>query len=107
SQQELRLAAYLSGDEKLIDMFNNDIDIHVATAADVYDRDPEDVTKNMRRDAKVVNFGIMYGLSTHGLVAATGMTYEQAKNFIKKYFEVRPKLVAYIDKVKAQADIDG
>lgn len=107
SQQELRLAAYLSGDEKLIDMFNQDIDVHTATAAEVYGRDVEDVTKNMRRDAKVVNFGIMYGLSTHGLVAATGMTYEQAKNFIKKYFEVRPKLVAYIDKVKEQAKTDG
>src|SRR5690606_2981510 len=71
SQQELRLAAYLSGDEKLIDMFNRDIDVHTATAAEVYGRAVEDVTKNMRRDAKVVNFGIMYGLSTHGLVAAT------------------------------------
>lgn len=107
SQQELRLAAYLSGDDKLIEMFNNDGDVHVATAAEVYGRDPEDITKNMRRDAKVVNFGIMYGLSTHGLVAATGMTYEQAKNFIKKYFEVRPKLVAYIDSVKEQAKTDG
>lgn len=107
SQQELRLAAYLSGDDKLIEMFNSDGDVHVATAAEVYGRNPEDVTKNMRRDAKVVNFGIMYGLSTHGLVAATGMTYEQAKNFIKKYFEVRPKLVAYIDKVKEQAKTDG
>jgi DNA polymerase I len=107
SQQELRLAAYLADDENLIEMFNQDIDVHVATAAEVYGRAPEDVTKNMRRDAKVVNFGIMYGLSTHGLVAATGMTYEQAKNFIKKYFEVRPKLVAYIDKVKEQANKDG
>lgn len=107
SQQELRLAAYLSDDKKLIEMFNQDIDVHTATAAEVYGRDVEDVTKNMRRDAKVVNFGIMYGLSTHGLVAATGMTYEQAKNFIKKYFEVRPKLVAYIDKVKEQARNDG
>ncbi len=107
SQQELRLAAYLSDDKKLIEMFNQDIDVHTATAAEVYGRDVEDVTKNMRRDAKVVNFGIMYGLSTHGLVAATGMTYEQAKNFIKKYFEVRPKLVAYIDQVKEQAKKDG
>lgn len=107
SQQELRLAAYLADDQGLIDMFNRDVDVHTATAAEVYGREPEDVTKNMRRDAKVVNFGIMYGLSTHGLVAATGMSYEQAKNFIKKYFEVRPKLVAYIDTVKEQAKVDG
>jgi len=106
SQQELRLAAYLAGDQELIGMFNRDVDVHVATAAEVYGRSPDDVTKAMRRDAKVVNFGVMYGLSTHGLVAATGMTYEQAKNFISKYFEVRPKLVAYIDSVKEKAKTD-
>ncbi len=103
SQFELRLAAYLCDDKDLIDQFNQDIDVHTATAAEVYGRDPEDVTKNMRREAKVVNFGVMYGLSTHGLVAATGMTYEQAKHFIDKYFEVRPKLRAYIESVKKQA----
>ncbi len=107
SQQELRLAAYLSDDKDLIEMFNNDVDVHVATAAEVYGRDPEDVTKNMRREAKVVNFGIMYGLSTHGLVEATGMTYEQAQNFIKRYFEVRPKLIEYLDGVKKQAKEQG
>jgi DNA polymerase-1 len=61
----------------------------------------------MRREAKVVNFGIMYGLSTHGLVAATGMTYEQAKSFIEKYFQTRPKLRAYIESVKEKAREDG
>lgn len=107
SQQELRLAAYLADDKDLIDLFNRDVDVHTATAAEVYGRNAEDVTKNMRREAKVVNFGIMYGLSTHGLVAATGMTYDQAKNFINKYFEVRPKLVEYIDSIKEQAKTDG
>lgn len=107
SQFELRLAAYLAGDKDMIDMFNRDVDVHVATAAQVYGREPEDVTKNMRRDAKVVNFGVMYGLSAHGLVAATGMTYAQAKEFIEKYFELRPKLKAYIDSVKEQAKNDG
>jgi len=107
SQFELRLAAYLCGDDNLIEQFNKDIDVHTATAAEVYGRDPEDVTKNMRREAKVVNFGIMYGLSTHGLVAATGMSYEAAKNFIDKYFQVRPKLVAYIDSVKKMAHDKG
>lgn len=107
SQFELRLAAHLSGDTDLIDQFNRDIDVHTATAAEVYGREPDDVTKNMRRDAKVVNFGIMYGLSTHGLVEATGMTYEAAKKFIEKYFEVRPKLLAYIESVKKQAEEKG
>ncbi len=107
SQFELRLAAHLSGDKEMIDAFNHDIDIHVATAAQIYDCKPEEVTKNMRRDAKVVNFGVMYGLSTHGLVAATGMSYDKAKEFIDKYFGVRPKLLAYIESVKEQAKKDG
>ncbi len=107
SQFELRLAAYLCDDKKLIDQFNHDVDVHVMTAAEVYGYAPEDVSKNMRRDAKVVNFGVMYGLSAHGLVAATGMTYGQAKEFIEKYFAVRPKLKAYIESVKKQATDDG
>jgi len=107
SQFELRLAAYLSGDKELTDQFNRDVDVHTTTAAEIYNREPEDVTKNMRREAKVVNFGIMYGLSTHGLVAATGMTYEQAQHFIKRYFEVRPKLLKYIESVKERALKDG
>ncbi len=107
SQFELRIAAYLCGDKDLVDMFNRDVDVHVATAAEIYDREPDDVTKNMRRDAKVVNFGIMYGLSAHGLVQATGMTYEQAQHFIKRYFEVRPKLLEYIESVKKQARDKG
>ena len=107
SQFELRLAAYLCNDKNLIDQFNRDVDVHTATAALVYGRDPEDVSKNMRREAKVVNFGVMYGLSTHGLVAATGMTYPQAKHFIDKYFEVRPKLKDYIESVKKQAKEEG
>lgn len=107
SQFELRLAAVLAKDEEMISAFNRGIDVHTLTAAQVYGRDPEDVTKNMRRDAKVVNFGIMYGLSVHGLVAATGMSYEQAKTFIEKYFKTRPKLKAYIEHVREKATQDG
>ncbi len=107
SQFELRLAAYLSGDKDLIDMFNRDVDVHTATAAEIYGREEQDITKNMRRDAKVVNFGVMYGLSTHGLVQATGMGYDQAKHFIDKYFEVRPKLLKFIESVKEQAQKEG
>lgn len=107
SQFELRLAAYLCGDKQLMDQFNRDVDVHTATAALIYNRDPEDVTKNMRRDAKVVNFGIMYGLGPHGLTQATSMNYEQAKHFIDRYFEVRPLLLEYIDSVKEKARKDG
>jgi DNA polymerase-1 len=107
SQIELRIAALISGDKDMINMFNRDVDIHTATAAQIYGREPEDVTKNMRRQAKVVNFGIMYGLSPHGLSVAAGMTRDAAKHFIDKYFELRPKLVEYIESVKKQATADG
>jgi DNA polymerase-1 len=107
SQFELRLAAYLGNDEELMDMFNRDIDIHTATAAQVYGREPEDVTKNMRRDAKVINFGILYGMSPHGLAAATGMTFEAARNFIEKYFELRKPLLDYMNSLKEKARKDG
>ena len=107
SQFELRLAAYLSKDERLIDMFNRDVDVHTATAAEIYGRQEEDVTKNMRRDAKAVNFGIMYGLGPHGLVQNTGMTYEAAKKFIDKYFQIRPELLEYIKSIREQADKKG
>ena len=107
SQFELRLAAYLSDDKELIEQFNKDIDVHLATAAQIYNRELEDVTKNMRRDAKVVNFGVMYGLGPHGLTVSTGMTYEQAKNFIDRYFEVRPNLLKYIESVRQKAMVDG
>lgn len=107
SQFELRLAAHLTKDKEMIDLFNQNVDVHVVTAAHVYGVKPEEVTKDQRRNAKVVNFGVMYGLSTHGLVAATGMDYAQAKEFIEKYFEVRPKLQKYIETVKEQAKNDG
>ena len=107
SQFELRLAAVLADDKELIDMFNRGADIHMTTAAQVYGREPEDVTKQMRRAAKVINFGILYGMSPHGLVAATGMTYEQAMDFINKYKALRKPLFDYIDRVKEQAKKDG
>ena len=107
SQFELRLSAAMSKDQDLIDMFNRDVDIHTATAAQVYHREPEDVTKQMRRTAKAVNFGILYGMSPHGLTIATGMSYEQAQNFIKEYYELRKPLMAYLDNLKEQARRDG
>jgi DNA polymerase-1 len=107
SQFELRLAAYLAEDKELIDMFNGGADVHTMTAAQVYGRDPDEVTKQMRRDAKVINFGVLYGMSPHGLSVATGMTVASAKSFIDKYFELRKPLLDYINKLKEQATNDG
>jgi DNA polymerase-1 len=107
SQFELRLAAVLAGDQELIDMFNRDVDIHTATAAQVYGREPEDVTKQMRRDAKVINFGVLYGMSPHGLSAATGMTFAAAKQFIDKYFELRKPILEYMNNLKQIARTEG
>ena len=107
SQFELRLAAYLADDKELVDMFNRDLDIHTATAAQVYGREPEDVSKNMRRDAKVINFGILYGMSPHGLSIATGMNMAQAKTFIDKYFELRKPILEYMNSLKEKARKDS
>jgi DNA polymerase-1 len=107
SQFELRLAATLAGDQNLIDMFNDDADVHTMTAAQVYGREPEDVTKQMRYAAKAVNFGIMYGQGPHALAQGTGMDFKAAKNFIDRYFEIRPKLKEFIEKTRVQAKEQG
>jgi len=107
SQFELRLAAVMAQDQKLIDDFNGDLDIHVATAAEVYNVPIESVTKDMRRHAKTVNFGVLYGMSPHGLSIATGMTMHEAKLFIEKYFELRAPIRAYMDNVVVRGLEDG
>ncbi len=107
SQFELRLAAVLAKDTELIEMFNRGADIHAMTAALVYEREPEDVTKQMRRAAKVINFGILYGMSPHGLSIATGMSREQAVSFIERYKTVRRPLFAYMEHIKERARRDG
>ena len=107
SQFELRLAAILADDKELIEMFNRGADIHTATAAQVYGRELEDVTKQMRRAAKVINFGILYGMSPHGLSIATSMTREQAVDFIERYKALRKPLFDYIDRIKDQAREKG
>lgn len=107
SQFELRLAAAASGDKELIEMFNNNADVHTATAAQVYGRDPEDVTKQMRSAAKAVNFGIIYGQGPHGLTQTTGMSYAQAKDFIEKYRQLRRPLFDYMESIKQFARDNG
>lgn len=107
SQFELRLAAVLANDTELINDFNGDLDIHTKTASDVYGIPLGEVTKNQRRDAKVINFGILYGMSPHGLSAATGMDFSAAKKFIDQYFELRKPIREFIDKTLKQASEEG
>lgn len=107
SQFELRLAAVLADDKELINDFNGDVDIHTKTAAQVYGIPMDDVTKRQRRDAKVINFGVLYGMSPHGLSAATGMNFVEAKKFIDHYFELRAPIRAYIDATLEKAKTEG
>ena len=107
SQFELRLAAVLADDKELINDFNGDVDIHTKTAAQVYGIPMDDVTKRQRRDAKVINFGVLYGMSPHGLSAATGMNFVEAKKFIDHYFELRAPIRAYIDAILEKAKTEG
>lgn len=107
SQFELRLVAVMANDKKMIEDFNNDIDIHTATAAQVYGVSLDQVTKDMRRHAKTVNFGVLYGMSPHGLSVATGMTRDAAKEFIDTYFKIRKPVREYIDNTLKKALDDG
>ncbi len=107
SQFELRIAAALSGDEQMIKAFNDNRDIHTETAALINGIDSKDVTKDMRYAAKAVNFGILYGQGVHGLSEGTGISYAEAKKFIDKYFEVRPKLKGMIERFRDDAKNKG
>jgi len=107
SQFELRLAAAMAGDEGLIHDFNNDLDVHTKTASDVYGIPLDAVTKNQRRDAKVINFGVLYGMSPHGLAANTGMTFGEAKKFIDHYFELRAPIRKFLDDTLKKARDEG
>jgi DNA polymerase I len=107
SQFELRLAAAMSGDNDMVAQFNRGADIHMITAAQIFGREMEDVTKQQRSAAKTVNFGVLYGMSPHGLSVATGMTIVQAKHFIDEYFKLRGPLIGYLDGLKEQARKEG
>ncbi len=107
SQFELRLAAVLSGDEKMINDFNAGTDIHAKTASEVYHVPLDDVTKEQRRRAKVVNFGVLYGMSQHGLAAAANMSFAEAQHFIDEYFKVRPNVKHFMEETIKRAHDDG
>ena len=107
SQIELRLLAHIAGDQAMIDGFNSGADIHTITAAQVFGVAPEEVTPLMRRSAKAVNFGIVYGISPFSLAQDIGVTVAQAKEYMDKYFQHYAGVRAYMDAVVERARKDG
>jgi len=103
SQIDLRALAHLSKDKELIDTFLRDEDIHTHTASEVFGVPDSEVTPRMRRAAKTINFGVIYGMSGYGLQQATDLSREEAERFIKTYFERYPGVRNYLDATKRQA----
>ena len=107
SQIELRLLAHMSGDENFIDAFKRGQDIHARTAAEVFGIPLEEVTPELRRHAKAVNFGIVYGISDFGLARNLHISRKEAGDYISRYFERYPGVRAFMDKVVAEAHETG
>ena len=106
SQIELRVLAHLSQDPGLLDAFRRGEDIHASTASLMFEVPINEVDSEMRRIAKVLNFGVIYGLSPHGISQQTGFTREQGREFIDTYFAKYPGISEYLETVKAQARAD-
>lgn len=107
SQIELRIAAWLSGDPGLMDIFKRGGDAHSEVASRVFHVQPGEVSYDQRRVAKVINFGILYGMGVNALRESLGTTRAEAQEFYNQYFEAFPRLAAYIDEVKGQAAANG
>jgi DNA polymerase-1 len=107
SQIELRIMAHLSGDEGLKSAFANDLDVHRATAAEVFGLPLDAVTVDQRRSAKAINFGLMYGMSAFGLGRQLGVSRAVAQQYIETYFARYPGVRNYMDRIRAQAAKDG
>ena len=103
SQIELRIMAHLSGDARLLDAFARGEDVHRATAAEIFGLAPEEVASEQRRYAKVINFGLIYGMSAHGLAKNLGLERSAAAAYIERYFTRYPGVAAYMDRVRAEA----
>jgi DNA polymerase-1 len=107
SQIELRVLAHISGDDVLVDAFLNDLDIHSRVASEVFRVDAEHVTPEMRRTAKVINFGIVYGMSGYGLSKELGVGPREAQSYIDAYFERHKGIREYIERTLAEAREKG
>ncbi len=107
SQVELRILAHMSGESKLIEAFNNNRDIHTETASWVFGVMPELVTSELRRAAKMINFGLLYGMSSFGLAERLDISREEAKNIMTRYFDAVPSVKNFIDNIISQAKSRG
>jgi DNA polymerase-1 len=107
SQIELRIMAHLSQDVGLLSAFSNNQDIHTATAAEVFEVAPEQVTTDLRRSAKAINFGLIYGMSAFGLAQQLGIGRSEAQSYINLYFERYPGVKAYMDSTRELAKQQG
>jgi DNA polymerase-1 len=107
SQIELRIMAHISGDESLLRAFREGIDVHRATAAEVFGSTPDQVSSEQRRYAKVINFGLIYGMSSFGLARNLGIETKAAASYIERYFARYPGVKAYMDETKAIAKEQG
>jgi DNA polymerase-1 len=107
SQIELRIMAHLSGDANLLSAFGEGLDVHRATASEVFGVAPGEVSADQRRYAKTINFGLIYGMSAFGLAAQLGIERDAAKNWIERYFARYPGVKRYMDGTRAQAKAQG
>jgi len=107
SQVELRVLAHISQDESLMNAFKNGLDIHTETASKIFEVNPEEVTSNMRRHAKVINFGIAYGMSAYGLSQDLDISKKEAQEYIDKYFDRFSGVKKYMDNITKKAKEEG
>jgi DNA polymerase-1 len=107
SQIELRIMAHISGDAALLLAFHDNMDVHRATAAEIFGTSTDQVTSEQRRYAKVINFGLIYGMSAYGLARALGIDNTAAKNYIERYFDRYPGVKLYMDHTKKMAKANG
>ncbi|MBS7405355.1 MAG: DNA polymerase I, partial [Oxalobacter sp.] len=107
SQIELRIMAHLSGDTSLLKAFHDGQDVHRATASEIFDITPLEVTSEQRRYAKVINFGLIYGMSAFGVASNLGISRNDAKDYIDRYFQRYPGVARYMDSIRRQAREQG
>ena len=103
SQIELRVAAHMAQDQAMLEAFREGRDIHTTTAAAIYDIPLEEVSSEQRREAKAINFGLIYGMSSFGLTQTTDLTLGEAETFVETYFQRFPGIKSYLDNIKVQA----
>ena len=107
SQIELRIMAHISEDKSLIEAFRNNVDVHRSTAAQVFNTELDNVTKDQRRKAKAINFGLIYGMSAFGLAKQIDVSRTEAKQYIDGYFENYPGVLKFMDETKEKAKSQG